>query len=78
MLTYLNKYAVAILALHEHDNRLFVVEAETEGKAIKKALIEFDENNAEWVENMSNDVESIVNDAAEGELIISNIIKLKI
>lgn len=76
MLLIMNKYAVAILSFFENQNKIFIVEADTEVNAMKKALIKFctsDEakkSQEEWQTSWET-VDEVINECFNGELGIS-------
>jgi hypothetical protein len=79
---YLEKFAVAVMNLSDHDNKLIVVNAENEPDAVKKAILETadedikDTDFVEWVRNLGTTYEEVDNNALQGDYIISNVIRL--
>ena len=82
----MKKFAVAILSFFDNDNKLFVVEAETEQKAIIKALSIFNSENGEetkdkdfleWINSMEKKtVEEIQQELFDGDMSLSNVVEL--
>ena len=72
----MNKYAVAILSFFENQNKIFIVDADTEVNAMKKALIDFckteqsKKDQEEWQISWET-VEDVINECFNGEIGIS-------
>ncbi|WP_297419076.1 hypothetical protein [Clostridium sp.] len=81
----MKKYALAILSFFDNDNKLFVVEAETEQKAVIKALSIFngkeeetnDKDTLKWINSMENKtIEEIQQELFDGDISLSNVVEL--
>ncbi len=72
----MNKYAVAILSFFENQNKIFIVEADNDVNAMKKALLDFcttDErkkDQEEWQAPWET-VNDVINECFNGEIGIS-------
>lgn len=72
----MNKYAVAVLSFFQNENKILIVEAETEPLAMIKALDEFaNTENSEWLGKYPT-VEEIKQECFNGEIAISTPILL--
>lgn len=73
----MGNYVVAIFNYMDGDNRTFLVTANSQEDAAKKAILaqcpeEYrDAEYKKWVKNLGKDLETIIAGAAQGELVIS-------
>jgi len=76
-------HIVAIFNHHEGTNKVYIVLAETEVEAAKKALIENCEEQyrtqdyKDWVEGLGDTLEKITDNAHQGELVLSNVVSIQ-
>jgi hypothetical protein len=76
----MNKYAIAVISLIENENKVYIINSNTEADAMITALIDFNPDDPdfnEWAKSLPMDIEQIKSHAFNTEIGISSPVLIK-